>query len=115
VTLSAGTRVGPYEIVSRLGAGGMGEVYAARDHRLKRDVAIKIVAPAMADPEAIARLEQEARTAASLSHPNILAVFDVGKHDGAPCIVSEVLVGETLRDRLSAGALPGRKAGWTLP
>src|SRR6188508_1183239 len=98
MSLSPGTRLGPYEIVALLGAGGMGAVYKARDQRLGRDVAL------------LARLEQEARTAASLNHPNIVAVFDVGTHDGAPYVVSELLDGETLRERLAAGPLPVRKA-----
>ena len=89
----------------------MGEVYRARDHRLGRDVAVKIVATDRpGDAGLLARLEQEARTAASLSHPNIVAVFDVGTHDGAPYVVSELLDGDTLRQRLAAGPLPLRKA-----
>jgi len=111
MSLSPGTRLGPYEIVALLGAGGMGAVYKARDQRLGRDVAVKVVATDRADDAALlARLEQEARTAASLNHPNIVAVFDVGTHDGAPYIVSELLDGETLRERLAAGPLPVRKA-----
>src|SRR5262245_43444781 len=89
----------------------MGEVYRARDHRLTRDVAIKIVATGRPDDQSLlARLEQEARTAASLNHPNIVAVFDIGTHDGAPYIVSELLDGSTLRERLGSGPLPLRKA-----
>jgi Tol biopolymer transport system component len=111
MSLAAGTRLGPYEIVAPLGAGGMGEVYRARDPRLGREVAIKVLpAEFSADPERLNRFEQEARAAAALNHPNILAVYDIGQHDGAPFIVSEVLEGETLRERLRPGALPVRKA-----
>src|SRR5436853_7659839 len=88
--LSTGTRFGPYEIIAPLAAGGMGEVYRARDPRLARDVAIKVLpAATSADPDRLHRFEQEARAAAALNHPNILAVFDIGMHDGAPYIVSE--------------------------
>src|SRR6187397_1105633 len=98
MSIPAGSRLGPYEIVSPLGAGGMGEVYRARDTRLHRDVAVKILpAGYAADPERLERFEQEARAAAALNHPNILAVFDVGQHDSAPFIVSELLEGQTLR------------------
>jgi eukaryotic-like serine/threonine-protein kinase len=111
VGLAPGTRLGAYEILTLLGRGGMGEVYKARDHRLGRDVAVKIVrADHPGDAGLAARLEQEARTAASLSHPNIVAVFDVGTHEGAPYVVSELLEGETLRARLAAGPLAFRKA-----
>jgi Tol biopolymer transport system component len=109
--LAPGVRLGAYEIVGLIGAGGMGEVYRARDTRLGRDVAIKVLpAGASADPERLARFEQEARAAAALNHPNILAVFDIGAHDSAPYIVSELLEGETLRERLAQGALTVRKA-----
>jgi Tol biopolymer transport system component len=105
--LIAGARLGPYEIVSPLGAGGMGEVYRARDSRLGRDVAIKVISASFSsDPERLRRFEQEARAAAALNHPNILAVLDIGTHDGAPYIVSELLEGETLRARL--GKAPTR-------
>src|SRR5687768_13078964 len=111
MTVSAGTRLGPYEVLAPVGAGGMGEVYRAKDSRLGRDVAIKVLPAAFsADPERLTRFEQEARAAAALNHPNILAVHDVGQHDGSPYIVSELLEGETLRERLSAGALLVRKA-----
>ncbi|MGH9253276.1 MAG: serine/threonine-protein kinase [Vicinamibacterales bacterium] len=111
MALTAGTRLGAYEIAALIGTGGMGEVYRARDPRLGRDVAIKVLPPAFStDPERLARFEQEARAAAALNHPNILAVHDVGQHDGAPYIVSELLDGETLRDRLNGGAVPVRKA-----
>ena len=90
--LDPGVRLGPYQITSLLGAGGMGEVYRAHDPRLNRDVAIKILPAAfLADADRHARFEQEARAAAALNHPNILAVFDIGQHDGAPYIVSELL------------------------
>ena len=102
---------GTCEVLSPLGAGGMGEVYRARDTALGRDVAVKVLPPGFAaDPDRLRRFEQEARAAAALNHPNILAVYDVGEQDGAPYIVSELLEGETLRDRLRAGALPVRKA-----
>ncbi len=109
--LSSATRLGPYEIVSSLGAGGMGEVYRARDPRLGREVAIKVLPTAWsADASRLHRFEQEARAAAALNHPNILAVYDIGTQDGAPYIVSEVLEGSTLRERLRTGPLPIRKA-----
>jgi serine/threonine protein kinase/Tol biopolymer transport system component len=111
MSLSAGTRLGPYEVVAPLGAGGMGEVYRARDERLKRDVAIKVLpASFSADADRLRRFEQEAQAAGSLNHPNILAIYDIGAHDGNPYIVSELLEGETLRDRLAGGALSPRKA-----
>jgi eukaryotic-like serine/threonine-protein kinase len=103
--LISGSRLGPYEITGTLGAGGMGEMYRARDSRLGRDVAIKVLPPEFStEPERLQRFEQEARSAAALNHPNILAVHDIGQHDGAPYIVSELLEGETLRERLNAGA-----------
>ncbi|HTA23478.1 MAG TPA: LpqB family beta-propeller domain-containing protein [Terriglobales bacterium] len=109
--ISSGTRVGPYEIVSPLGAGGMGEVYRARDSRLGREVAIKLLPSSFSqDADRLRRFEQEAQAASALNHPNILAVYDVGTHDGAPYLVMELLEGATLRDRLSSGALPPRKA-----
>jgi Tol biopolymer transport system component len=109
--LTTGTKLGPYEIQSPLGAGGMGEVYRARDARLNRDVAIKILpASFSADPERLQRFAQESRAAAALNHPNILSIFDIGEDRGAPYVVSELLEGETLRDRLRNGALPSRKA-----
>ena len=110
MSLVPGVRLGAYEIVSLIGSGGMGEVYRARDTRLGRDVAIKVIAPAFsADAERVQRFEQEARAAAALSHPNILAVHDVGTHEGSPFIVSELLEGETLRERVTAGPVPVRK------
>jgi hypothetical protein len=105
-----GTRLGPYEILSPLGAGGMGEVWRARDTRLGRDVAVKVVHPGLAsDPERLSRFEQEARAASQLDHPNILVVHDLGSHEGSPYIVSELLDGESLREKLSA-PLPPKKA-----
>ena len=109
--IAAGTLIGPYEIVGWLGAGGMGEVYRARDSRLGRDVAIKLLPEALAtNANRLTRFEQEARAAGQLNHPNILAVYDIGSHAGAPYIVSELLEGESLRRRLQAGALTPRKA-----
>jgi Tol biopolymer transport system component/predicted Ser/Thr protein kinase len=111
VTLASGSRLGPYEIVSPLGAGGMGEVYRAKDPRLGRDVAVKVLPASFStDADRLRRFEQEARAAGLLNHPNITAVYDIGTHDGAPYVVSELLEGETLRGRLSAGPLPTRKA-----
>jgi len=104
VALTPGTRLGAYEVVSLLGAGGMGEVYRARDARLGRDVALKVLPAGLsADPERLHRFEREARAAAALNHPNILAVYDIGTLDGTPYIVSELLEGETLRARLTQG------------
>src|SRR6185436_9551511 len=109
--IAAGTRIGPYEIVGWLGAGGMGDVYRASDPRLAREVAIKLIPEAFAaDASRVHRFEQEARAAGQLNHPNILAVYDVGIHEGAPYIVSELLEGESLRSRLHGGPLPSRKA-----
>jgi eukaryotic-like serine/threonine-protein kinase len=111
VTLPAGTRLGPYEILSPLGAGGMGEVYRARDSRLQRDVAVKILPAGLtADPDRLRRFEQEARSAGVLNHPNILAIYDIGTHEGVPYVVSELLEGETLRERIGEAPLPPRKA-----
>jgi len=111
MSLAPGTRVGAYEIRSLIGAGGMGEVYRAHDPRLGRDVAIKVLpASFSSDSSRLHRFEQEARAAASLNHPNILAVHDVGQQGGSPYIVSELLDGVTLRERLRPGPLPTRKA-----
>src|SRR6266705_2492396 len=111
VTLAKGTRLGDYEVQSLLGSGGMGEVYRAHDYRLDRDVAIKVL-PAFlsSDPERLRRFEQEARAAAALNHPNILAVLQMGTYEGAPYLVSELLDGLTLREHLRRGPLPIRKA-----
>ena len=109
--IAVGATIGPYEIAGWLGAGGMGDVYRARDPRLGREVAIKVIPEALAtDASRVHRFEQEARAAGQLNHPNILAVYDVGIHAGTPYIVSELLEGETLRSRLQGGALPSRKA-----
>jgi Tol biopolymer transport system component len=104
--LVAGSRLDSYEIVAPLGAGGMGEVYRARDATLKRDVAIKVLPEYYSrDPERLRRFEQEAQATAALNHPNILSIFHVGQYDGSPFIVTELLQGETLRDRLRKGPL----------
>ena len=111
MSLTSGAKLGPYEIQSPLGAGGMGEVYRARDSRLGRDVALKILPESFArDGERLRRFEQEAHSVAALNHPNILAVFDTGQHNGSPFLVSELLEGETLRAILDRGPLPQRKA-----
>ncbi len=94
MSIASGTRIGPYEILSPIGAGGMGEVYRARDSRLQRDVAIKVLPQDFSkDAERARRFEQEARAIAALNHPNILAIHDIGHHDGGPYIVSELLDG----------------------
>jgi serine/threonine protein kinase len=109
--LQSGTKLGPYEVVAPLGAGGMGEVYRARDERLAREVAVKVLPSHLAqDAERMRRFEHEARAVGSLNHPYILAVYDTGRHDGSPYVVSELLLGQTLRERLAGGALPLRKA-----
>jgi eukaryotic-like serine/threonine-protein kinase len=112
MTLSAGTRLGPYQILSAIGAGGMGEVYRADDERLGREVAIKVLSSGFsADPDRLKRFALEARAASALNHPNILTIFDIGSADGAPYLVSELLEGSTLRDMLrQQHQLPMRKA-----
>ena len=111
MTLIAGTNLGPYKIQSVVGAGGMGEVYRAHDSRLDRTVAIKVLpASFSADRDRLQRFAQEARAAAALNHPNILSIFDIGDQEGAPYVVSELLEGETLRDRLKTGPISNRKA-----
>jgi len=108
--LTPGTRVGPYEVIALVGEGGMGEVYRARDTRLDRDVAVKVLPSHLSgDPEALARFEREAKAIAALSHPNILAIHDVGRADGVVYVVTELLEGESLRERLADGPLPSRK------
>jgi serine/threonine protein kinase/tetratricopeptide (TPR) repeat protein len=109
--LDVGSRLGPYEILGRIGAGGMGVVYRARDARLGRDVAIKVLRDdSAADPDRARRFEREARASGALNHPNVVAVYDVGYDTGTPFIVTELLEGETLRDRLRGGALSVRHA-----
>ena len=115
MALSAGTRLGPYEILAPLGAGGMGEVYRARDTRLKREVAVKVLPEHVAkDHEALARFEREAQTVAGLNDPHVCSLFDVGAEDDVHFAVFELLEGDTLRERLSprrAGAAQGHRAG----
>src|SRR5262245_31419842 len=104
MSVTPGTRLGPYEITTALGAGGMGEVYAADDTRLKRRVAIKVLPALLAsDQSRLARFEQEALATAALNHPNILVVHDIGKHDGRAFVVAELLEGRTLREVLDEG------------
>jgi len=111
MTIATGTRLGPYEIIAPLGAGGLGEVYRARDTRLGRDVAVKVLPSSYSDDkERLQRFEQEACAAGALNHPNILVIHHIDTYEGSPYIVSELLEGETLRDRLHGGALPQRKA-----
>jgi Tol biopolymer transport system component len=111
MTLATGSRLGPYQILAPLGAGGMGEVYRAKDPRLGRDVAVKVLPASFSkDPDRLRRFEQEARAAGALNHPNITAVHDVGTVDDSPYVVSELLDGETLRSRLAGGALTPRRA-----
>src|SRR5215471_6044163 len=109
--IAAGTRLDSFEIVALLGAGGMGEVYRAHDTSLKRDVAIKVLPAYWShDLERLRRFEFEAQAAAALNHPNIVSIFHVGQHDGSPYIVTELLQGETLRERLSKGPMRLREA-----
>ena len=110
MSLAPGARLGPYEVVSLLASGGMGEVYKARDPRLGRDVAIKVLPESVGgDPAWLHRFEREARAVAALSHPNILAIYDIGVGD-LPFLVTELLDGETLRERLDRGPLPLKAA-----
>src|SRR5580765_1985962 len=109
--LPPGTRLGPYEVVSFIGAGGMGVVYRARDTRLGRDVAVKVLPAVFArDPDRLARFEREARAVAAINHPNILAVHDIGSAEHSIFMITELLDGDTLRTRLSQGPLPARKS-----
>ena len=111
MSLSAGIKLGRYEIRSKLGEGGMGEVYRAFDPTVNREVAIKILPVGLsADKDRLARFEQEAQVTGALNHPNILVIHHIDTHDGAPYIVSELLEGETLRERMGGVALPQRKA-----
>src|SRR5438128_2549077 len=105
------TTLSHYRIVSKIGEGGMGEVWRARDTQLGRDVAIKVLPAAFSEnSERLRRFEQEAQAAGALNHPNILVIYHIGTHEGAPYIVSELLEGETLRERMAGAALPPRKA-----
>jgi Tol biopolymer transport system component len=111
MAISSGTKLGPYEIVSPLGAGGMGEVYRATDTRLGRDVAIKVLPTSLnSDGDRLRRFEQEAKTVAALNHPNILGLHDIGTYQDAPFLVSELLEGETLRQKIEEGPIPTRRA-----
>jgi len=111
MSLAAGTRLGPYEVVAPLGAGGMGEVYRARDRRLERDVAIKVLPEHLSeDPQALGRFTRETRALAALSHPNLLVIFDTGDGDGIRYAVTELLEGETLRAMIARGPSPWRQA-----
>ena len=110
MALGAGTKLGPYEVRSSLGAGGMGEVYLARDTRLDRSVAVKVLPSAFSlDSDRLQRFEREARCLGALNHPNLLAIYDIGSEDGLHYLVSELLEGESLREKLNEGALPLRK------
>src|ERR1041385_8342269 len=110
MALGAGAKLGHYEIVAALGAGGMGEVYRAHDARLGRDVAIKVLPESFARDEGrLHRFTQEARAVASLNHPNILAIYDVGTDQGTPYLICEFLKGETLHEKLESGPLPLRR------
>ena len=111
MTLASGTRLGPYEILAPIGAGGMGEVYRARDRKLDRDVAIKVLPPSVAaDPDTLARFEREAKAVAALSHPNILSIFDFGTQDGTSYAVTELLEGESLRGKLDTSPISQKQA-----
>src|SRR5262245_65079771 len=110
MALTAGTRLGPYALTSPLGAGGMGEVWRARDSRLGRDVAIKVLPEAVAsDPSRLHRFEKEARSASALNHPNIVTVYDIGSEGSVSYMAMELVEGQTLRKILFGGALPTRK------
>ena len=109
--MKSGTRLAHYELTAVIGAGGMGEVFRARDTRLNRDVAVKVLPPEFAaDADRLRRFEQEAKTLAALNHPNVLTVFDAGVHAGTAYLVCELLRGRTLREETESGALPVRKA-----
>src|SRR5512141_3277051 len=110
MALAAGSKLGPYEIVEPIASGGMGEVYRAKDPRLGRDVAIKVLPTSFSqDAERLRRFEQEAKAAGVLNHPNLTSVHDIGTHDGAPYVVQELLEGETLRSVLAGGKLSPRR------
>src|SRR5438552_3697176 len=107
MSLGPGARLGPYEILSALGAGGMGEVYRARDTKLGRDVAIKVLPASLtSDPDRLARFAREAQVLASLNHPHIAAIYHVEDSGGAPALVMELVEGETLADRIARGPIP---------
>src|SRR5215475_13410553 len=107
MAVSAGSKLGPYEIVSPLGAGGMGEVWRARDTRLARSVALKVLPDAVAsDPSRLHRFEKEARSASALNHPNIVTVYDIGSDGSVSYMAMELVEGQTLRKILFGGALP---------
>ncbi len=108
--LQPGTRLGNYEVLSELGSGGMGEVYKAKDLKLGREVAIKVLPQEMAsDSNRLHRFEQEARAASALNHPNIVTIYEIGEHEGTPYIAMEYVEGKTLREMLSGGPLPNDK------
>ena len=110
MTLAAGTKLGPYEILAPLGAGGMGEVYRARDERLRREVALKVLPGSFAqDADRLRRFESEAHAASALNHPNIVTVHDIGKSDGTTYMAMELVEGSSLRQLLATGALPEKK------
>ena len=110
MALTPAAKLGPYEIKSQIGAGGMGEVYRARDTRLSRDVALKILPESFArDTDRLRRFEQETKAVAALNHPNIVAIYDVGEYNGSPFLVSELLEGESLRAIINRGPIPARK------
>src|ERR1700693_372550 len=111
MALSPGTHLGPYEILAPIGAGGMGEVYKARDRKLDRDVAVKVLPQSVAaDPDTLARFERGAKAVAALSHPTILAIHDFGNQDGIAYAVTELLEGETLREKLDGGPISQKQA-----
>src|SRR5437016_6325894 len=110
MALTSGERLGPYEIVAPLGAGGMGEVYRARDTRLDRSVAIKVLPEAFSESRDRLRFEQEARSASALNHPNIITIYELGQHGPTHFIAMELIEGQTLRDLLLPGQLPMRRA-----
>src|SRR5271155_3918794 len=106
MAFTSGTKLGPYEIIGQIGAGGMGEVYSAKDTRLERTVAVKILATHLStSPELKQRMEREAKTISSLNHPNICHLYDIGSQNGTDYLVMEYLDGETLADRLLKGAV----------